>query len=69
MDTFFYIKLRLLHWRAYLDSFVMETRHFIKTLCKQKVKSLLLSTLVALNVKWVPRLIGFSLSRKSDTEN
>ena len=31
----------------------METRHFIKTLKKQKVKTLL-STLIALNVKWVP---------------
>ena len=33
----------------------METRHFIKTLCKQKVKTFFLSTLIALNVKWVPR--------------
>ena len=34
----------------------METRHFMKTLCKQKVKTFFLSTLIALNVKWVPRL-------------
>ena len=33
----------------------METRHFIKTLCKQKVKIIFLSTLIALNVKWVTR--------------
>ena len=32
----------------------METRHFIKTLCKQKVKTFFLNTLIAL--KWVPRL-------------
>ena len=30
----------------------METRHFIKTLCKQKIKTFFLSTLIALNVKW-----------------
>ena len=35
----------------------METRHFIKTLCKQKVKTFYLSTLIALNPKWVPRLM------------
>ena len=34
----------------------METRHFIKTLCKQKVKIFFLSTLIALKSKWVPRL-------------
>ena len=34
----------------------METRHFIKTLCKQKFKTFFLSTLIALNPKWVPRL-------------
>ena len=34
----------------------METRHFIKTLCKQNdVKASFLSILNALNVKWVPR--------------
>ena len=33
----------------------METRHFGSTLCKQKVKTYILSTLAALNVKWVPR--------------
>ena len=33
----------------------METRYFIKTLCKQKVKTFFLSTLIALNVKWVLR--------------
>ena len=36
----------------------METRHFIKTLCKQKVKTFFLSTLIALKPKWVPRLRG-----------
>ena len=29
----------------------------VKTLCKQKVKTFFLSTLIALNVKWVPRFI------------
>ena len=33
----------------------METRHFIKTLCKQKVKAPFLSIIKALNVKWVLR--------------
>ena len=40
-----------------MDDFLTETRHFIKTLCKQKVKTFFLSTLIALNPKWVPRLI------------
>ena len=35
---------------------LIETRHFIKTLCKQKFRAFFLSTLIALNVKWVPRL-------------
>ena len=33
----------------------METQHFIKTLHKQKIKTFFLSTLIALNVKWIPR--------------
>ena len=36
----------------------METRHFIEILCKQKVKTFFLSTLIALNVRWVPRFIN-----------
>ena len=36
------------------NDFLMETRHFIKTLCEQKVKTFFLS--IALNPKWVPRL-------------
>ena len=39
-----------------LNDFLMEARHFIKTLCKQKVKTFFLCTLIALNVKWVPRV-------------
>ena len=39
------------------NDFLMETRHFIKNLCKQKVRVFFLSTLIAINVKWVPRLI------------
>ena len=35
----------------------METRYFGNTLCKQKVKAFFLSTLIALNVKWVPHLM------------
>ena len=38
----------------------METRHFIKTLRKQKVKTFFLSTLIALNVKWVPHFNGLA---------
>ena len=34
----------------------MEARHFIKTLCKQKV-NIFLSTFMELDVKWVPYLI------------
>ena len=37
----------------------METRHFIKTWCKQKVKIFFLSTLISLNPKWVPRFTEF----------
>ena len=33
----------------------MKTRHFSNTLCKQKVKTFFLNTLIVLNVKWVPR--------------
>ena len=33
----------------------METRHFVKNLCKQKVKTFFLSTLIVLNPKRVPR--------------
>ena len=33
----------------------METRHFVKNLCKQKVKKFFLSTLIVLNPKRVPR--------------
>ena len=36
----------------------METRQFIKTLRKQKVKTFFLSTLIALKPKWVPRFKG-----------
>ena len=32
----------------------METQHFIKTLCQQKVKTFFLSSLIALNLK--PRI-------------
>ena len=39
----------------------METQHFIKTLCKQKVKTFFLSTLIVLNVKWVPGLIKLKM--------
>ena len=39
-----------------LNDFLMELRHFIKTLCKQKVKTFFLSTLIAINIKWIPRL-------------
>ena len=35
----------------------METRHFIETLDKENVKTFFLSTLIALNVKWVPLLM------------
>ena len=35
----------------------MEARHFINTLCKQKVKTFFLSSLITLNFKWVPRFI------------
>ena len=51
----------------------METRHFMKTLCKQKVKTFFLSTLIELNVKWVPRpgyhaLMSYlNISRFKDT--
>ena len=38
------------------NDFLMETQHFKKTLCKQKVKTFVLSTFIALNVKWVSRL-------------
>ena len=34
----------------------MKTRHFIKTIIKQRVKTFFLNTLIALNVKWVPQL-------------
>ena len=40
----------------------METRHFIKTICKQKVKTFFLSTLIALKPKWVQRFNDFIFS-------
>ena len=49
------------------DDLLMETRHFIKTLCTQKVETFFLSTLIALNPKWVPRfsgLIGLIMSKR-----
>ena len=39
----------------HIDDFIVETRHSIKTLSKQKVKAFFLSTLIALKRKWVPR--------------
>ena len=39
-----------------IDDFLMETRNFITTLSKQNVKAFFSYTLIALNVKWVPRL-------------
>ena len=33
----------------------MEKPHFIKTLCKHKVQTFFWSTLITLNVKWLPR--------------
>ena len=39
----------------------MGTRNFIKTLCKQKLKTFFISTFNALNIKWVPRLKILSL--------
>ena len=39
------------------NDFLMKARHFIKTSCKQKVKTFFRSTLITLNVKWVPHLI------------
>ena len=44
----------------------METRHFIKTLCKQKVKSFFLSNFIALKVRWVPHLITSCLYCKTE---
>ena len=45
----------------------MET-HFIKTLCNQKVKAFLLSTFMALNVKWIPRYRVWDFSTPTQTE-
>ena len=39
-----------------MDDFLMESRHFIKTLQKQNVKEFFFGTLIALDVKWVLRL-------------
>ena len=50
-----------------MDDFLLETRHFIKTLCKQKVKTFFLSTLIALNPKWVPRLTDGPQQRRHMT--
>ena len=36
----------------------METGYFLKALCKQEVKTFLLSTPIALNVKFLPLLKG-----------
>ena len=57
---FFSIIFRLRYWRVYVDDFLMETRHFINILCKRKVKTFFLSTLIALNVKWLPHLRRWS---------
>ena len=43
-----------------VDDLLIETRHFIKTLFKQKVKTFFLSALLALNVKWVPPLKDYT---------
>ena len=46
----------------------METRDFIKTLCKQKIKTFFFSTLIALKVKWVPRFKEFlTMHKKQDS--
>ena len=39
------------------DDFLMETRHYVKALCKQKFKTFFLSTLTALNVNLVLRFM------------
>ena len=61
MNTFFQNILCtvLKSLQIHIDDFLMETRDFIKTLslCKQKVNTFFLSTLIALNPKWIPRLI------------
>ena len=54
VDTFFH-KFRLLYWKVYIEPYRWFP-NFTKTLCKQNVKTIFLSILVALNVKWVPHL-------------
>ena len=51
VKSFFPIIFRLLYWIYMI--FLLETRHFIKALCKQKVKTFFLSTLIALSLIWV----------------
>ena len=51
----------------HIDDFVVETPHFIKTLCKQKVETFFLSTLIALKPKWVPRLNKDQKNKKKST--
>ena len=45
----------------HIEDFVIETRHFTKNLCKQKVKRFFLSTPIALNIKWVPHFNELTL--------
>ena len=44
----------------------METRHFRKILCKQKVTTFFSSTLIGLNIKWVPGLNIFMRETLTD---
>ena len=46
----------VLFFSVMLNDFLMKTRHVIKTVIKQRVKTCFLSTLIALNIKWVPHL-------------
>ena len=43
VDIFFSIIIRLLYWRVFTDDLLMEIRHFMKTLRKQKVKAFFLT--------------------------
>lgn len=41
----FSITFCLLYWRVCIDNSLMQTRHFTRTLCKQKVKAFFLKVL------------------------
>ena len=56
VDTFFHNISSTVLKSLYndIDDFLIETRHLIKNLCKQKVQTLFLSTLITLIPTWVP---------------